>query len=184
MSRKYLFLATLAGAIVTLDQLTKLYVHTQFYLGETLPILEGYFNLTYVRNTGAAFGILRDSAESFRKIFFLSMPPLAMIVILSILWSVEEKDRLQVFALSNIFGGAVGNYIDRLRFGYVIDFIDLHYKYYYTWPAFNIADSCIVGGISILMFIMFRQYLSELKMRKSTPQSSSSSPLPPTGENG
>jgi signal peptidase II len=161
IGRRYFFLAALAGAVVTLDQLTKMYVHTQFYLGETLPLLEDFFNFTYVRNTGAAFGIFRDAPESFRDIFFLSMPPLAMLVILSILWNVEDRDHLQIFALSNIFGGAIGNYIDRLRFGYVIDFLDLHYKHIYTWPAFNVADSCIVGGVGILLLIMVRQYISD-----------------------
>jgi lipoprotein signal peptidase len=70
IGRRYFFLAALAGAVVTLDQLTKMYIHTQFYLGETVPLLEDFFNLTYVRNTGAAFGIFRDAPESFRDIFF------------------------------------------------------------------------------------------------------------------
>ena len=161
ISKKYLLLAALAGAIVTLDQATKIYIHTQFYLGETIPVIDDFFNITYVRNTGAAFGIFRDSGEVFRNIFFLSMPPLAIIVILSILWGVKETDRLQTFALSNVFGGAIGNYIDRLRFGYVIDYLDFHFKHKYTWPAFNVADACIVGGVILLMVIMTRQFLED-----------------------
>lgn len=161
ISKKYLLLAALAGAIVTLDQATKMYIHTQFYLGETVSVINDLFNVTYVRNTGAAFGIFRDAGETFRNIFFLSMPPLAIIVILSILWGVKENDRLQIFALSNVFGGAIGNYVDRLRFGYVIDFLDVHYQHKFTWPAFNIADACIVGGVGLLMIIMTRQFLED-----------------------
>lgn len=163
ISKKYLLLAALAGAIVTLDQATKMYIHTQFYLGETVSIINDLFNITYVRNTGAAFGIFRDSGETFRNVFFLAMPPLAIIVILSILWGVKESDRLQIFALSNVFGGAIGNYIDRLRFGYVIDFLDVHYKHKFTWPAFNVADACIVGGVGLLMVIMIRQFIEDRK---------------------
>lgn len=86
ISRKYLFLAAAAGAIVSIDQLTKMYIYTQFHLGETIPVIRDFFNITYVRNTGAAFGIFRDAHETFRNIFFLSVPPIAIIVILSILW--------------------------------------------------------------------------------------------------
>ncbi len=163
VSRKYLFLIALGGAIITLDQLTKLYVHTRFYLGETIPVIHDFFNLTYVRNTGAAFGFLRDAHEVFRNIFFLSMPPLAVGVILFIFWNVDDRDHLQIFSLSLIFGGAIGNYIDRLRFGYVIDFLDFHFRQYYTWPAFNIADSCIVSGVALLLFYMLRQYKQDQK---------------------
>lgn len=161
ISKKYLLLAALAGTIVTLDQATKLYIHTQFYLGESLTVINDFFNITYVRNTGAAFGIFRDAGETFRNLFFLSMPPLAMIVILSILWGVKDTDRLQVFALGNVFGGAVGNYIDRLRFGFVIDFLDFHYQHRFTWPAFNVADMCIVGGVGLLLLIMTQQFLED-----------------------
>jgi signal peptidase II len=154
VERKYLVLCAVAGAMVVLDQLVKMYIHTRFGLGDSVPVIPNIFNITYVRNTGAAFGIFRESAELFRKIFFLSMPPIAMVIILAMLRNVANEDRWQVFALSLIFGGAIGNYIDRLRFGYVIDFLDFHWKYKWSYPAFNIADSAIVTGVCLLLLLM------------------------------
>lgn len=152
--RKYFLLAAVAALVVVLDQLTKLYVHTHFELGEYIPVIPDFFNITYVRNPGAAFGFMRDSHETFRTIFFLSMPPLAMITILAILKGVANNDSIQILALSGIFGGAVGNYLDRLRFGFVVDFLDFHWKNKYNFPAFNIADSAIVVGVGVLLFLM------------------------------
>lgn len=155
--RKYLILLTVAGAVIALDQLTKMYVHTHFQLGEQVVVWQDYFNLGYVRNTGAAFGILRNAHEDFRSIFFLSMPPIALIIILFILRGVRANDHIQILALSLIFGGAIGNYIDRLRFGYVIDFLEFHWQSKYTWPNFNIADAAIVVGVGILGILMIRR---------------------------
>jgi signal peptidase II len=154
MKTKYLLLAGISGAIITLDQLTKLYILTGFRLGESLEVIPNFFNITYVRNFGAAFGFLADSHPAFREIFFLSVPLLAMIVILQALKTTEESDRPTILSFSLIFGGAIGNYIDRLRFRYVVDFLDFHLAGY-SWPAFNIADSSIVVGVSILLLLTF-----------------------------
>jgi signal peptidase II len=156
IERKYLILAVVAALLVAVDQLTKLYIHTNFELGEFITVIPGYFNITYVRNPGAAFGIFRESLGAFRSIFFLAMPPIAMITILAILRGVANNDRVQILALSAIFGGAIGNYLDRIRFGYVIDFLDFHLQNKYSWPAFNIADSAIVCGVIVLLFLMRR----------------------------
>ena len=120
-------------------------------------MIPGYFNLTYVRNPGAAFGIFRESLGNLREYFFLAMPPLAMITILAILRGVPSNDRLQILALSSIFGGAIGNYLDRIRFGFVIDFLDFHWQSKYSWPAFNVADSAIVVGVGVLLLLMRRK---------------------------
>lgn len=158
ISLKYLILLTMTGTIVALDQATKLYVHTHFALGESVEVISGFFNLTYVRNPGAAFGFLGQSNETFRTIFFLIIPPAALVLITYILHkTVDNDDKIQIFALSSIFGGALGNYIDRLQFGYVIDFLDFHIQSKYVYPAFNIADSAIVIGVGILMLLMFRK---------------------------
>ena len=89
------------------------------------------------------------------EMFFLSMPPIALIIILAILRGVKDDDTKQIIALSSIFGGAIGNYIDRLRFRYVIDFLDFHIYGRWSWPAFNIADMAIVGGGGLLLLLMF-----------------------------
>jgi signal peptidase II len=155
MKVKYLILITISGAVIALDQLTKMYIHTQYRVGESVSVIRDYFNITYVRNPGAAFGILAQAHPEFREWFFLLLPPAALVVIYFILRSVEDKDRIQILALSSIFGGAIGNYIDRLRFRYVIDFLDFHLKNIYSWPAFNVADSAIVVGIGVLIYLSF-----------------------------
>jgi len=160
---KYLILMSISGFIVALDQLLKIYVHTQYRLGESTVVIPNFFNITYVRNFGAAFGFLSQSHPSFREIFFLAMPPIAIVIILMIMRSLEEKDRGQVLALSSICGGAIGNYIDRIQYRYVIDFIDFHIYNKYNWPAFNIADVAIVGGVC---FLLWQIYL-ELKKSKT-----------------
>ena len=157
MNKKYLVTVILAGVIVALDQITKILVLSKFRLGESQVVIENFFNLTFVKNYGAAFGFLAQSNPQFREIFFLAMPPLAMIVIGFLLKSADAKDKTQVLALSSILGGAIGNYIDRLRFRYVVDFLDFHWYNQYSWPAFNIADSAIVLGVIILMLQMFLQ---------------------------
>jgi signal peptidase II len=155
MKKKYLWLLAISGVLIALDQLTKVYVHTHFHLGESVIVIPNFFNFTYVRNFGAAFGFLAESHPSFRELFFLSMPPIALIIILGILRGVKDDDTKQIIALSSIFGGAIGNYIDRLRFRYVIDFLDFHLYNRWSWPAFNIADMAIVGGVGLLLLLMF-----------------------------
>ena len=158
MKLKYLLLAAISGAIITADQAVKMYVHTHFTLHESIEVIQGFFNLTYVQNRGAAFGFLADSHPGFRELFFLSMPPVALLIILAIMRGVVESDRWTIVSLSMVFGGAIGNYIDRLRFKYVIDFLDFHIQKKYVWPAFNIADMAIVGGVGILLFLEFTKH--------------------------
>jgi len=162
MKIKYLLLASIAGAVITIDQLIKMYVHTHFILHETVDVIPGFFNLTYVRNEGAAFGIFSTSHDTFKRLFFLTMPPVALLIILALLRTFQDHERLAITSLSLVFGGAIGNYIDRLRFGYVIDFLDFHIQERYHWPAFNIADVAIVTGVGFLM------YLEWVKYREST----------------
>ena len=158
MKIKYLLLAAISGAIITADQAVKMYVHTHFALHESIEVIQGFFNITYVRNMGAAFGFLAESHPMFRELFFLSMPPIALLIILAIMRGVPEADRWTIASLSMVFGGAIGNYIDRLRFRFVIDFLDFHIQKKYVWPAFNIADMAIVGGVSILLFLEFTKH--------------------------
>jgi signal peptidase II len=155
IGRKYMILIAVTFALVAIDQFTKMAVHSTFELGEQIKLIEGYFSLTYVRNQGAAFGIFNQAQPTFREIFFLSIPPIAVFVILLFLYNLPETETLEIYALSLISGGAIGNYIDRLRFGYVVDFLDFHIKNFYSWPVFNVADSAIVVGVGILSILMF-----------------------------
>lgn len=163
MKKKYVILAGFSALLIALDQLTKMYIHTHYQLGDSTPVIPGYFNITYVRNFGAAFGFLAESHPGFRELFFLAMPPIALLVILLILRGVRNNDFPQIFALSSVFGGAIGNYIDRLRFRYVIDFLDFHLQSVYSWPAFNIADSAIVCGVGVLLLLMIFEKKEEAK---------------------
>ncbi len=161
MKIKYLLLAAISGVIVTVDQVAKIYIHTHFKLGESYQVIANFFNLTYVRNPGAAFGFLASSHPAFRDIFFLSMPPIALLIILTILRGIRDDDKWMATSLSLVFAGAVGNYIDRLHFGYVVDFLDFTIRMTnsagvseaYSWPAFNIADMGIVLGVCTLLFL-------------------------------
>lgn len=168
MKKKYLYLAAITGFLVAADQLVKMYIHTQFHLGESLVVIPNFFNLTYVRNFGAAFGFLAESHPTFREIFFLAMPPIALVIILSIMRGVKDSDTKQIIALSSIFGGAIGNYIDRVRFRYVIDFLDFHVNNKYSWPAFNIADSAIVGGVCMLLLMMVLEARQQNKSEEAS----------------
>lgn len=163
--RKYFLLITVSGFWIALDQLLKVYIHTQFRLGESVVIIRNFFNVTYVRNTGAAFGFLSQSHPTFREVFFFLIPPIAVALIILILRSVDSSDKRQIIALSSICGGALGNYIDRLKFRYVIDFFDFHMFDKYSWPAFNIADVAIVGGVIILIYSLI---LENYRNKKSS----------------
>jgi signal peptidase II len=147
---KYFILFFTTVLVLVLDQWTKKLIHTQFRWGESVPVLDSIFSLTYVRNQGAAFGMLHRAPAWFRDPFFIVIPVIALFVIVFLLSRLNNRQRWTATALSLILGGALGNLIDRLRFGYVIDFLDFHWKEIYHWPAFNVADSCIVVGVSIM----------------------------------
>ncbi len=165
MNKKYVILSGISALLIALDQITKMYIHTHYQLGDSTPVIPGYFNITYVRNFGAAFGFLAESHPGFRELFFLAMPPVALIVILLILRGVRNDDFPQIAALSAVFGGAIGNYIDRVRFRYVIDFLDFHWQGAYSWPAFNLADSAIVCGVGVLLVLMLFEKKEEEKAK-------------------
>lgn len=151
MSR-YRSLSIIALVVLILDQATKLYVDGHFRLHETVPVIRGFFNLTYVRNKGAAFGILADNA--IRIPFFITVSIVAMLGILWYLRRLRADQKWAVFSLSLIFSGAFGNLIDRLRLGEVIDFIDVFWQSHH-WPAFNVADSAITIGVTLLFIEMW-----------------------------
>ncbi len=165
INKKYIILLAVVAFLVCLDQATKTYIHTTFQLHETRPVIADYFNISYVRNEGAAFGFLNQA--SFRHVFFLIVPVIAMITILFMLYGVKDDDRLQILSLSSIFGGALGNYIDRLKLGFVVDFLDFHWKNGYHFPSFNVADMAIVGGVSLLILIIVKETMDERAMAKS-----------------
>ena len=149
-SHQKVFLVIAAGVLV-LDQVTKAVASSTLKMYEIRPVIQGFLNLTRVHNTGAAFGLLAGQASPVRTFFFLTVSFLALGVVLWMLLRLPPDQKVELVALSLIFGGALGNVIDRARLGEVIDFIDLYYRSYH-WPAFNVADSAITVGVILLLY--------------------------------
>ncbi len=169
LSAKYLILLILTAAIILFDQWSKSQILSQFRLLETRPIIGKVFSFTYIRNSGAAFGILAHSSPRFRVPFFVTVPIFALLAIGFVFKRISEKDYKLSIALSLVIGGAVGNLLDRLRWGYVVDFLDLHWGYSYHFPAFNVADSAICVGVGILMIdLLTRDSAEEVRQDAST----------------
>jgi len=143
--------------VLPLDQLTKLWIANRFHYGEHLTVIPGFFDLTHVRNPGGAFSFFAEGPTEQRMIFFVGSTLVAMVLLLVFLRRLGPEDRLAATALGVILGGALGNLIDRLVYGEVIDFLEFQLWGGYTWPTFNVADSSIVVGVVILMLEIFLQ---------------------------
>jgi signal peptidase II len=142
-----------AFAIILLDQITKYYINSYMSVGDSFPVIHGFFNIAHVRNPGAAFGIFSKSPEIFRTVFLIAVTTAAMVLILYYVRMNRGRDALMNLALSMIFGGAIGNLIDRIRFGEVIDFLDFYVGPHH-WPAYNVADSAISTGAVLLLLTL------------------------------
>ncbi len=155
----------MALATLALDQFTKWLVVTSLELGESvypLPALPRLFSLTYVTNTGAAFGLLKEAG-----MVFVFVAILVITIIVLYVRRVPADQQLVRVALGLQLGGALGNLIDRLRLGYVVDFIDLKF-----WPVFNVADSAIVIGVALLAIAFWRQERAAARPAEPNPSSS------------
>ena len=141
----------LAALVVVLDQITKLWISNTFVYGESLAVLS-FFNLVLAHNAGAAFSFLSD-AGGWQRWFFTAI---AVIASVWITWLLRkfQSDKFFCFALALILGGAVGNLIDRIAYGYVVDFLDFYWDTYH-FPAFNVADSAITCGAVLLLMQSF-----------------------------
>ncbi len=146
---KWLGLSLLA---LILDQVSKLVVANSMQLYQSIPITS-FFKLTYVRNTGAAFSFLSD-AGGWQRWFFAGLAILISMIIAVWLTRLKQHETLLAVALSLVLGGAIGNLIDRLAYGYVIDFLDVYYQTWH-WPAFNVADSAITLGVILMLLESF-----------------------------
>ncbi len=133
-----------------LDRLTKFLVAGHMAPGESLRVVNGFFDITLVHNTGAAFGIMAYAPESLRLPFLLVSAVVAVLLLLYFVSKTDESETLTLVALAMVIGGAAGNIADRAALGYVVDFIDWHAREFYHWPAFNIADSGITVGVFLL----------------------------------
>lgn len=149
----YVAIATL---VVVLDQVTKVLVDRFMSLHESRIIVDGFLRLTYVRNRGAAFGILSDADLPYQPLLFAVVSLAALGAIAAYAWRLPARSRLPQTALALIMGGALGNLMDRARLGHVIDFVDAYWRAHH-WPAFNVADSAISVGVVLLVLDILRQ---------------------------
>lgn len=156
MPRKYIILFAIMPAVIILDQVTKLMVLDKLSFGENIPLIEGFFDFTHVRNKGAAFSFLATADESFRRPFFILMPLAALGVVGYLFKKLPPSSKLLSTSLALIMGGAIGNLIDRVRLGSVVDFILVHYRYEWQYPAFNVADIAICIGVGLMVIDLFQ----------------------------
>lgn len=149
-SGKYLISAIVALIVIAVDQYTKHLIIESFALHHSLTVIENFFDLVHTRNRGIAFGLFAGQGSRTQTIVLVVTSCLAIAFILYLLKGLQGKHRYATVTLSLILGGAIGNLTDRIRWGEVVDFIDLHW-YQYHWPAFNAADAAISTGLVLLI---------------------------------
>ena len=150
-TKELIRLILVSGGVVLVDQVTKYAITLNLALHDTIVVIENFFNINHVLNPGGAFGFFANGSPWVRKFIFLF---LSSLVALFILWLYRRTARDLVFlsfGLALIFGGAIGNLMDRFRFGKVVDFLDFYVGTAH-WPAFNVADSAISIGMAILIY--------------------------------
>lgn len=160
MLSKYLRFALISGLVILLDQISKALVLQHMPLHDAIEIIPGFFNLSHVRNPGGAFGFMAQYGSTLRHAIFLGAAFFALGLILYFYHQTPSDHRWFGAALAMIFGGAIGNLIDRLRFGEVVDFLDVYLGFTNLphWPTFNIADSGVTVGVAIfLLHILFKK---------------------------
>ena len=167
-SRKLGLVSLIVLPVIVFDQLTKQLIHRNFTYHESVEIIPGFFNLTYVRNSGAAWGIFSDTTSSIRTPFFWAISIIAIIGISVYLYFLPAKKRLSIVTFSLILSGAAGNFLDRVglfhRGGYVIDFLDFYLNRWH-WPAFNVADSAISVSIGLLILLAISEEREKQKRK-------------------
>ncbi|MGD2186091.1 MAG: signal peptidase II [Desulfobacterales bacterium] len=157
LKNKYIKLLVFAGIIVLLDQITKALIIRYLPVHQTISIMQGFFNIVHIHNAGGAFGLMANLGPTLRSIIFLFISSLAVGLIFYFYKKTPANYPWLAAAFALIFGGAIGNLIDRIRFGFVIDFLDFYVGNLH-WPAFNVADSAISIGIGIFVFhLLFKK---------------------------
>ena len=138
-----------------MDRISKASIVSRFDLGQPAPVIDGLFNITYVQNTGVAFGILNAFGSPVKVFFLCLVAGIAAIVVIIYSLRNDPRNKLLQGALALVLAGALGNLYDRIHFGYVIDFLEFYARGYY-WPSFNVADMSITLGVMLLAWEIFR----------------------------
>lgn len=153
MARRYRLALVVSAAVVVLDLATKALVEARIPLHHAVPVVDGLFSLVHVRNTGAAFSLLAEAPAALRVPLFVAIAVAAVAAVLALLRKLDDRQRLLTAALALVLGGAIGNLVDRLRYGAVVDFLLVYWRDWH-WPAFNVADSAISIGVVVLLWTM------------------------------
>jgi signal peptidase II len=157
--RPYLLL--ISGVVVLLDRLSKIWVGSHVGRGDFITVIPGVFRISHVFNTGAAFSLFAESlSPTVVRNCLIAFSIVAVIVVLGMIWRMGRAVSTTGIALALILGGAIGNLYDRIRFSYVVDFLEVRIVHYH-WPDFNLADSAIVIGACLLLVEIFRQQPDE-----------------------
>jgi signal peptidase II len=151
--RPILFL--ISALVIVLDRVTKIAIVHRIRPGYSIPVIPGVFRLSHVLNTGAAFSLMENWPPNQVRIGLIAFSVVAALVLITLLWRAGRTLTPTSVALALIFGGAIGNLYDRIRFHHVVDFLAVRI-YHYNWPDFNVADSCIVIGACLLLLEIFR----------------------------
>lgn len=149
--KKYFRLLIISGLVVVIDQISKLIVFEALPLYESVPVIPGFFSITHIHNPGGAFGFLSGQSAVLRHIVFLLISSFAVGLIIYYYHRTPKNYLFLSCGFALILGGAIGNMIDRVRLGIVIDFLDFYVGNLH-WPAFNVADSAITSGIIIFIY--------------------------------
>ena len=154
MKNKYVLLFFVSGVLIVMDQYTKLMVSLHIPLNYSVKVIEDFFSLTHIRNSGVAFGLFASQQSEYKALMFIAISTIAIIAILLIFHQTPKEKKMVQTGLILIFSGAIGNLIDRILHGEVIDFVDFFINRHH-FPAFNIADSCITVGVIMMVIDLF-----------------------------
>ncbi len=145
----------LIGTIVTLDQMTKLLIVRRLDLHESMVVVPGLVDFTHVRNTGAAFGFLNSVDFPGKPVVIALIALVALVVMATYAAQLPPEHRVARTGLALVLGGAAGNLVDRIRQGYVVDYVDVYWRGWHFW-AFNVADAAITAGVILIVFDLIR----------------------------
>lgn len=148
MDKKNIFFFSTALLVVLLDQLTKFLIKNNFQLNQSIPIIKNILNLTYVTNTGSAFGLFKG----LNLIFIIFSIAVIIAIFHYIKRKIKQNEKLLQLSVGLLLGGTIGNLIDRISYGYVVDFIDFR-----IWPVFNVADSAITISAVLLIVLLWKK---------------------------
>ncbi|MFZ5453278.1 MAG: signal peptidase II [Thermodesulfobacteriota bacterium] len=156
MKRKLFILLPILLVGVVLDLVTKQLILEYLPLGSQIPVIKGFFNVVHIHNRGAAFGLMGSWSLDFVRVFFVCTTGIVLLVVAYLWWRLPGDQGLAALGYSLIMAGALGNLVDRVRFGEVVDFLDFYWGHYH-WPAFNVADSLVCLGAGVLVWVILRE---------------------------